>query len=323
MTTRNRIVIAVLVVAIAGAGLWAFGGATLFGGEENEAVLAELETVADNTEQDATQDAEREDTSLLVDPSVTDSTAPAVGTVTTDPSTATTGPQSATYEIVETLTHDTGAFTQGLEISDGRLFESTGLVGQSTIRELDLTTGSVRRSSEVAEVFAEGLTIIGDTALQLTWQSEIAYRYDIDTFEVIDSYVYDGEGWGICQDSATGNLIMSDGSAELEFRDPDTFDSLGSVEVLLDDAAVSQLNELECVNGTVWANIWMSDFIIEIEPATGTVITVLNLAELRPESTLNDNSAVLNGLAFDPTDGTMLVTGKRWPVIYRLDISSL
>lgn len=323
MTTRNRIVIAVLVVAIAGAGLWAFGGATLFGGEENEAVLAELETVADNTEQDATQDAEREDTSLLVDPSVTDSTAPAVGTVTTDPSTATTGPQSATYEIVETLTHDTGAFTQGLEISDGRLFESTGLVGQSTIRELDLTTGSVRRSSEVAEVFAEGLTIIGDTALQLTWQSEIAYRYDIDTFEVIDSYVYDGEGWGICQDSATGNLIMSDGSAELEFRDPDTFDSLGSVQVLLDDAAVSQLNELECVNGTVWANIWMSDFIIEIEPATGTVITVLNLAELRPESTLNDNSAVLNGLAFDPTDGTMLVTGKRWPVIYRLDISSL
>ena len=115
---------------------------------------------------------------------------------------------------------------------------------------------------------------------------------------------------------------MSDGSAELEFRDPDTFQSLGSVEVLLDGTPINRLNELECVGDTVWANIWLSDLIVEINPATGTVLTVIDAAELRPESTTNDSGAVLNGIAYDPTDNTLLVTGKLWPVIYRLDIDA-
>ena len=227
------------------------------------------------------------------------------------------------FEVLEILDHDVDAFTQGLEISDGRLFESTGLVGRSSIRELDLATGNVIRSTAVPEFFAEGLTIVGDTAIQLTWQDEIALRYDLETFEVIETYNYEGEGWGLCLASeGSGNLIMSDGSAELEFRDPDTFQSLGSVEVLLDGTPINRLNELECVGDTVWANIWLSDLIVEINPATGTVLTVIDAAELRPESTTNDSGAVLNGIAYDPTDNTLLVTGKLWPVIYRLDIDA-
>lgn len=248
-------------------------------------------------------------------------------TSTTERATTTTteapGPaRAASFDVVEMLNHDTNAFTQGLEISDGRLFESTGIIGESTIRELDLATGDVIRTTQVPEVFAEGLTIVGDTAIQLTWQSQIAYRYELDTFEVIETYDYDGEGWGLCNATeGSGNLVMSDGSSLLEFRDPDTFESVGSVEVLFDGAPVENLNELECVGDTVWANIWLTDLIIEIDPNTGAVITVIDAAELRPDTTTNSTGAVLNGLAYDATTDTMLVTGKLWPIIYRLDIN--
>ena len=140
---------------------------------------------------------------------------------------------------------------------------------------------------------------------------------------MIESYEYEGQGWGLCLASeGSGNLVMSDGSSELEFRDPDTFASLGSVEVLLDGSPILNLNELECIGDTVWANIWLSSLVIEIDPATGDVLTVLDIDSLRPESTINDSGAVWNGLAYDPSNGTLLVTGKLWPTIFRLDISS-
>ena len=120
----------------------------------------------------------------------------------------------------------------------------------------------------------------------------------------------------------SGDLIMSDGSSELEFRDPDTFESLGFVDVRLDGAPIENLNELECIGDTVWANIWLSSLVIEIDPATGDVLTVLDIDSLRPESTDGDSGAVWNGLAYDPTNGTLLVTGKLWPTIFRLDLST-
>ncbi len=287
------------------------------------------DTAVDTPEADDT--AVGETTTTESEPAATTSStaAPSTSASTSAPTTTATtaapdsGPAVASFEVIETIPHDTGAFTQGLEISNGRLFESTGLVGRSSIRELDLATGQILRNVAVPEVFGEGLTIVGDTAIQLTWQDEIAFRYDLETFDVIESYEYEGQGWGLCLASeGSGNLVMSDGSSELEFRDPDTFASLGSVEVLLDGSPILNLNELECIGDTVWANIWLSSLVIEIDPATGDVLTVLDIDSLRPESTINDSGAVWNGLAYDPSNGTLLVTGKLWPTIFRLDISS-
>ena len=223
------------------------------------------------------------------------------------------------FTIVETLTHDTAAFTQGLEINDDRLFESTGLVGQSSIRELDLATGDVVRLTDVPDVFAEGLTIVDDTAIQITWQDEIAYRYDLETFEVTNTYSYEGQGWGICYDGS--QLVMSDGTSTIDFRDAETFELRSSVEVTLGNEPVAMINELECVNGSVFANIWQSSLIIEIDPTTGDVIGVLNANSLTPPDINVNTGAVLNGIAYDAVDGTFLLTGKLWPTIYRVQIS--
>ena len=224
------------------------------------------------------------------------------------------------FELLETFPHDTAAFTQGFEISEGRLFESTGLVGQSTIREVDLETGEVLRSQSVDDVFGEGITVIedpnGTTAIFLTWQDEIAFRFDIETFEIIESYTYEGQGWGICD--AGDRLIMSNGSDQLQFRDRDSFELLDTVDVRLSGEPVQLLNELECIDGAVWANIWMSSLIVQIDPDSGSVNRVLNARSLTPEEVVGSSDNVLNGIAYDPSDNTVLLTGKRWPVTYRL-----
>lgn len=286
--------------------------------DTDTSTTAPAEPSADET---GTTDADTTTTSAANDPTTTTTSGPTASTTTT--AAAESGdPVVAQFEVVETIPHDTSAFTQGLEIADGRLFESTGLVGQSSIRELDLETGEVLRNTAVPTVFGEGLTIVGDTAIQITWQDGIAYRYDLDTFDVVDSYTYDGQGWGLCLASeGNGNLVMSDGSSTLAFRDPDTFALLGSVDVRFDGNPIENLNELECVGDTVWANIWLSSLVVEIDPSTGAVLTVLDIESLRPESTESNRSAVWNGLAWDPADGTMLVTGKLWPSIYRLNLS--
>lgn len=269
-----------------------------------------------------TSDAETTSTTATSTTTTSTTTTTITTTTTATQTPAPQGPVVASFEIVETIPHDTNAFTQGFEISDGRLFESTGLVGQSSIRELDLETGEVLRNTAVPEVFGEGLTIVDDTAIQLTWQDGIAFRYDLDTFDVIDSYTYDGEGWGLCLSSeGSGDLIMSNGSSTLSFRDPDTFALLGTVDVRFEGNPIENLNELECVGDTVWANIWLSSLIVEIDPTTGTVLTVLDIDGLRPASTEGDSGAVWNGIAWDPADQTLLVTGKRWPTIYRLNLN--
>lgn len=308
------------MVGLVGLGL--VGGVLLLGAigdSDQEAVLTDLQDAAAVPENDPAVDATT--ASIAVPSPDAGNDFPAVTTdAIRDTDVGDSAPVALHFTIVETLPHDTGAFTQGLEIDNGRLFESTGLVGRSSIREIDLDTGEVIRQASVPDVFAEGLTLLDDSAIQLTWRDGVAYRYNTNTFDLVDTYTYQGEGWGLCHDDT--QLVMSDGTSTIDFRDPDTFDLLGSVDVSLSGAPVEMLNELECVDGAVWANIWQSSLIIQIDPATGDVIGVLNAATLTPPSVAEDNNAVLNGIAYDPADGTFLLTGKLWPSIFRVRIDA-
>ena len=223
------------------------------------------------------------------------------------------------WQIVSRRAHDPRAFTQGLQLDRrGRLFESTGQYGESSLREVEPSSGEVLRRLELpADWFGEGLAVVGDDLIQLTWRSGVATRRAADTFELLDWYAYDGEGWGLCFDGE--RLVMSDGSDRLTFRDPATFDAIGSVEVTLDGEPLRRLNELECVNGSVWANVWLSDSVVRIDPASGRVTGTLDLdGIIEPHPRLADADAVLNGIAWDAAAGTFLVTGKRWPELIEI-----
>lgn len=214
-----------------------------------------------------------------------------------------------TVEIVRELPHDPQAFTQGLELFEGRLFESTGR--ESTLRELDPATGEVVALVTLEQpLFGEGLTVIDGEIIQLTWRDGRALRWDVDTLEPVGEFGYAGEGWGIC---ALGDeLVMSDGTPVLTRRDPVTFAPLDSVTVRRDGEPVALLNELECLDdGTILANVWKADEIVMIDPATGAVVGTVDASVLR--ETVNPTSAsdVLNGIA-DLGDGTFLLGGKNW-----------
>lgn len=243
-------------------------------------------------------------------------------------STATTGPgishpgggSTSRPEPIEERPHDPTAFTQGLAFDDqGRLFESTGLRGSSQIRELDPGTGEVLRSEALADhLFGEGLAIVGDRAIQITWQEGVALVWDLDTFEIVDELGYEGEGWGLCHDGE--RLVMSDGSATLTFRDPGTFEAEGTVDVTRDGAPLPMLNELECVGDLVYANVWQTSLIVAIDPDTGEVVaSFLFPSLLTPEQAARAD--VLNGIAYEPDTGTFLVTGKDWPAMFVFDLS--
>jgi glutaminyl-peptide cyclotransferase len=230
-------------------------------------------------------------------------------------------PGLLTWEVVSSFPHDPGAYTQGLLLDEqGRLFESTGLVGRSTVRELDRITGAVLRSADLPDgMFGEGLAMAGDRLLQVTWLSEVALAWDPATFEPLATYAYEGEGWGLCQDGT--RLVMSDGSATLTFRDPTSFEATGSVEVTAGGVPLVDLNELECVGGEVWANVWLTPFIVRIDPATGAVTGVLDMTGLiEPDPSVAEPGAVLNGIAHDPERGTFLVTGKLWPTMFEIRV---
>jgi glutaminyl-peptide cyclotransferase len=225
------------------------------------------------------------------------------------------------WTVVSRRPHDDAAFTQGLLLDDeGRLFESTGDYGSSTVREVDPASGEVLRSrAQPAHQFGEGLALEGDELVQLTWQSGVARRFEADTFELAGRHRYEGEGWGLCFDGE--RLVMSDGSDRLTFRDPQTFEELGSMAVTLGGAPQRLLNELECLDGEVWANVYRSDSIVRIDPADGAVTGVLDLAGIiEPHPAARDHSAVLNGIAWDEAAGTFLVTGKRWPELIEIRV---
>jgi glutaminyl-peptide cyclotransferase len=252
------------------------------------------------------------------------SPAPASG-VPTSPSAADASPfvpPLLSWETVASFPHDTQAWTEGLLIdAAGRLYESTGIVGRSSVRELDRMTGKVLRSAASPDdVYGEGLAVAGDQLLQLTWKDGVALAWDPGTLEVVGSHAYPGEGWGLCSDGQ--RLVMSDGSATLTFRDLVSFEPTGSVQVTAAGQPVVKLNELECVDGLVWANVWETPYIVRIDPATGLVTGVLDMTGLAiPDPSLSDPGAVLNGIAHDAEHGTFLLTGKLWPTMYEVRIA--
>lgn len=224
------------------------------------------------------------------------------------------GTEQLSVEVIEEFPHDPEAFTQGLELRDGVMYESTGLYGESDLRLTDPGTGEVIDSQDLpGDEFAEGLTLTDDAIWQITWQEGVAYRRDLDSLDVVETVEYEGEGWGICHDGE--RLIMSDGSSTLTFRDPETFEPQGTVEVELDGEPLQQINELECVDGQVWANVWQTDQIVRIDPGTGEVGAVVDVSGLLPE----DEAAgadVLNGIAAAEDEGTFYITGKLWPTMF-------
>ena len=217
--------------------------------------------------------------------------------------------------------HDPGAFTQGLELVDGLLVESTGLYGSSTLRVVDRTSGKVLRSQDLADGrFGEGVTALGDgRVVQLTWKAGRAVVWQLDPLVPIGTWHYDGEGWGVCRLN-DDTLATSDGSATITLRRSDDFSPVGSLEVTLDGRPVDQLNELECVGSTVWANVWLTDRIVAINAIDGRVTAVVDASDLPVDRSSLAPDDVLNGIAHDPDTNHFLLTGKHWPSLFEVEL---
>lgn len=222
------------------------------------------------------------------------------------------------YEVVNVFPHDRDAFTQGLLFRDGVLYESTGLNGRSSLRKVELETGKVLQQVGVeAQYFAEGLADWGTRLIQLTWNTNVAFVYDLTSFKRVRTFSYPGEGWGLTHDGR--RLIMSDGSSALRFLDPQTFRELGRVEVSDRGLPVRDLNELEYIDDQIYANVWQTDRIAIISPASGRVTAWINLAGLISPRGRSDE-AVLNGIAWDRQRRRLFVTGKLWPSLFEIRI---
>ncbi|MFB9728905.1 glutaminyl-peptide cyclotransferase [Haloechinothrix salitolerans] len=227
-------------------------------------------------------------------------------------------PERLRAQVLETLPHDTNAFTQGYEIAHGVLYESTGRVGKSWVRAVDTTTGEeLARVALPPPLFGEGITVVEDSLWQVTWQNGIAIRRDADTLAERERVEYSGEGWGLCHQAEEERLVMSDGSGTLTFRDPETFTETGSVRVRSGGERVDRLNELECVNGTVYANVWQTDTILRIDVGEGTVTGEIDASGLL-EPSEQATADVLNGIAAIPGSEYFFLTGKLWPKTFRV-----
>jgi len=224
------------------------------------------------------------------------------------------------YRIIGVYPHDRKAYTQGLFFDNGFFFESTGLYGKSTIRKVDMEKGIVVRSCHLTmDVFGEGLTLLRDRLIQLTWKSHKAYIYDVVNLKLICSYEYPYEGWGITHDNE--NLIVSDGTHTLRYLNPDTFEHVRSLEVTFAQSHLSLLNDLEFIKGEIWANVWKTNLIARISPETGKVNSWVNLSELLSVWDRLRTIRELNGIAYDRKKDRLFVTGKFWPKIYHLEIT--
>jgi len=238
---------------------------------------------------------------------------------TTTASTLGQEPTVSGYRVVGTYPHDPGAFTQGLFWLDGHLYETTGQVGQSTLRRVNLEDGKVlQKVAMPGRVFGEGSTVWGDQILSITWQDGIGFRWDRKTFRQLGTWRYPGEGWGLTQNGR--EIIMSDGTSELRFLDPETLQERRRVRVTANGQPVDNLNELEFVNGEVLANVWLTPRIARIDPATGNVTGWIDLGPLVQQTVGNTQDAVLNGIAYDAERDRLFVTGKNWPKLYEIDL---
>lgn len=223
------------------------------------------------------------------------------------------------YKVVRTYPHDPNAFTQGLVFENGFLYEGTGLYGSSTLRRLELETGNILHIRQLpSHFFGEGMTVYEDNVIQLTWKSNLGFVYDKDTFELQKNFRYPGEGWGITHNGK--HFIVSDGTSTLRFLDPNTFQEVNRIVVCKDGIPVDKLNELEYIQGKIYANIWREDNIVIVDPQTGNADGWIELEGL---FRLEDNSQpvdVLNGIAYDATNDRLFVTGKRWPKLFEIDL---
>jgi len=223
------------------------------------------------------------------------------------------------YEVVHVYPHDRQAFTQGLVFRDGKLLESTGQAGRSSLRSVDLDSGQVLRKVDVpAQYFAEGMTVLNGKIYQLTWQHHLGFIYDYQNFQQIGQFNYEGEGWGLTNDGRS--LILSDGTNHLRFIDPDTFRVTKTIAVTADGKPVKQLNELEFVQGEIFANIWHDQRIVTINPESGTVTSWIDCSGLLSAGEATDEEAVLNGIALDESSGRIFLTGKLWPKLFEIRI---
>lgn len=224
-------------------------------------------------------------------------------------------PAPADYEVTARYPHDVSAYTQGLVWQDGVLYESTGRYASSELRRVDLASGQVQARHKLPnDRFGEGLALLGGKLYQLTWESQVAYVYDAATLAPLDSFAYAGQGWGLATDGTA--LWMSDGSDSLRLIDPATFATTRVVKVRLNGMPVVRINELEWVDGTLLANVYETDRIVRIDPATGEVTRSYDFAELYPDRPPEVD--VLNGIAASPVPGELLITGKYWPTMYRV-----
>jgi glutamine cyclotransferase len=224
-----------------------------------------------------------------------------------------------TYDVVGSAPHDPKAFLQGLVWYDGGFYESDGLFGESSLRRVAYPSGEVVKKIDVPrEHFAEGLAMVGDKLIQLTWRSQKGFIYDRDSFNLLGEFPYTTEGWGLTYDGTS--LIMSDGSASLFFLDPDSYQVTRTVPVTMGGRPVPELNELEWIKGEVWANVWMTDMIVRIDPSSGQVVGVLDMTGLLP-TPRQDEDDVLNGIAYDADGDHTYVSGKRWPLLFEIRLS--
>lgn len=241
------------------------------------------------------------------------------------PATVGTRTPTYTYELVRKYPHDPKAYTEGLLFHEGRFFESTGEIGESNIREVELETGRVIRKHDLVGkdkkgegYFGEGIIIMGDKMIELTWKSEVAFIYDWKTFEPKGQFTYEGEGWAFTKNA--DSLIMSNGTSVIVWRDPKTFAATRTVTVTDHGVPVNYLNELEWVKGEIWANVWQSDQIARIDPANGNVLGWIDLKGMLEPADKNGGEDVLNGIAYDEKNDRIFVTGKRWSYLYEIKL---
>ncbi len=223
-----------------------------------------------------------------------------------------------TIRVAASFPHDATAYTQGLAISDGQMYEGTGQYGRSSIRRVEIDTGRVERIATLSpEYFGEAITVTGDHIYQLTWKSRLGFVYQSDTFQLQKTFRIDGEGWGLTHNDE--HLILSDGSSEIQFLDPETLAVVRRIAVRDSGQPVDRLNELEYIRGEIWANVWFEDRIVRISPTNGEVLGWIDLTGLYPRAQRNTED-VLNGIAFDPATERLFVTGKNWPRLYEIEL---
>jgi len=229
-------------------------------------------------------------------------------------------PQEYTFAIVAVYPHDTSAFTQGLAYRDGFLYEGTGREGQSSLRKVRLETGEIVQQVNLEpDLFGEGITLLNDKVIQLTWKSGIGFVYDLNSFRLLRRFSYSGEGWGLATNGR--ELFLSDGTPEIRVLDGETFQEKRRIKVHEGSTAVDQLNELEFVEGQVFANLWHSNRVARISPQTGDVVGWIDLTGLLSPMYRLEPEAVLNGIAYDPIRKRLFVTGKLWPRIFEIKLS--